>query len=303
MGGKRDARKSENSLLGEGGVIETWLWLRQEVEGCGVQSLAHAQQRSRPVAVLMPSQHPSIRHLSTRIMRSEAEKLLVDLYGDPGGKDVFPKPMPEGEAGDCANGDRRYLWTDAFGVLAYVSLAKATNNPQFVTAAQRLVDAVHEGLGKPRSAQFPMTPDLKGLSPSGYVGLRIGKERARAHTDLGMAYDGMYWHYVDKWLFALLRLGQETGDAARIHQAAAIAKSVFPYFYDPAGGGVRWKINMDASPITSQPAGPSDDTLNALVMYKLIEHAVWLNAFHRCECPARLRACPSLPYTALHCPA
>ena len=29
----------------------------------------------------------------------------------------------------------------------------------------------------------------------------IGKERARAMSDAGMEYDGMYWHYIDKWIF------------------------------------------------------------------------------------------------------
>ena len=38
-----------------------------------------------------------------------------------------------------------------------------------------------------------------------YCGLRIGKVRERAESDAGMTYDGLYWHYVDKIVFALAR--------------------------------------------------------------------------------------------------
>ena len=70
-----------------------------------------------------------------------------------------------------------------------------------------------------------MTPSFD--SPTGFVGLRIGKETSRPVTDYGMRYDGQHWHYIDKWLWALQRAG-------RGEEAIAIAQTCFPYFFDSA---------------------------------------------------------------------
>jgi hypothetical protein len=105
-------------------------------------------------------------------------------------------------------------------------------------------------------------------TPHGYVGLRIGKERARRVSDAGMTYDGLYAHYVDKcvttnpstpsiqshpiadptnsspqtqthdrWMFALLRFGQtcgHLGDVAAaeryLSQAEQLVQAVHPFF-------------------------------------------------------------------------
>eukprot|EP00732_Lithocolla_globosa_P002601 Lithocolla_globosa_v1_NODE_1756_length_2360_cov_297.175271.p1 type:complete len:264 gc:universal NODE_1756_length_2360_cov_297.175271:1530-739(-) len=110
-------------------------------------------------------------------------------------------------------------------------------------------------------------------SPTGYAGLRIGKLEARLHSDLGMSYDGQYWHYIDKWLFALLRLGEQESYQNRLKEAAEWAKVLFPQFFDHQNGGIRWKLNVDSTPIGLQGtiAFPNDDTLNALIIFTLIE--------------------------------
>jgi len=118
-----------------------------------------------------------------------------------------------------------------------------------------------------------MKPDP--LSPTKYAGLRIGKTRAvKGQTDFGMKYEGQYFHYVDKWLFALLRLGQESNNYSRVHQAACWAKVLFPHFFDSVNGGIRWKLNIDSTPIQyNTTSSPNDDTLNAFIIFSLIEQA------------------------------
>src|SRR5829696_1525189 len=73
----------------------------------------------------------------------------------------------------------RYLWTDAFGLVLYVSLYHELREERWLDEAERLVADVERVLGRPR-------------------GLRIGEAPDR---------DGQYFHYLDMWLFALARLG------------------------------------------------------------------------------------------------
>lgn len=74
----------------------------------------------------------------------------------------------------------RYLWTDAFSVVLYVSLFHSTQDERWLDAAQTLVVDVDSVLGRPR-------------------GIRIGEAPDR---------DGQYFHYLAMWLFALARLGE-----------------------------------------------------------------------------------------------
>ena len=222
------------------------------------------------------SNHPS----PTKNPTEAALWLLDSVYGSVDSPD-FPLPMPSEEAGLCYDGyQRRYLWTDAFGVMAYISLAeqaKENGNTEqqqkYQQAADKLITVVHDCLGKPRSNKEndQMEPDT--TSPTGYVGLRIGKVSSRKVTDYGMRYDGQYWHYIDKWLLALSRAGHT-------HDGIAIAKSVFPYFFDagPQGtghhGGIRWKLSVDATPppeLQYSRSGANDDTLVALIVFSMLE--------------------------------
>jgi len=202
-------------------------------------------------------------------------RLLDSVYG-PIQSSNFPLPMPCNEAGLCADGkQRRYLWTDAFAVLAYLSIADRYEKEGNLALAQEyrqasytLIDVVHECLGKPRSNKNNDKMSLDPSSPTGYVGLRIGKVLTRNETDSGMTYDGMYFHYLDKWLLALTRAG-------RINDGVRIAKSSFPYFYDDGfhtKGGIRWKLSVDGTtPPGRNYATPNDDTLVGLVTFSLLE--------------------------------
>ena len=211
---------------------------------------------------------------------AEPIALLDSVYG-PVESPHFPAPMPANEAGLCADGyQRRYLWTDAFGVLAYTTIAQEyqkqgnTNEYQkYKQAAETLIATVHQCLGTPRSSSSKSDDQMQRdpKSPTGFVGLRIGKTESKKITDYGMRYDGQYWHYVDKWLLALARSGH-------VQEGIQIAKSCFPYFFDagPDGsghaGGIRWKLSVDATPPSSlQRANASDDTLTALIVFSILE--------------------------------
>jgi hypothetical protein len=210
---------------------------------------------------------------------NKALSLLNSVYGpiDDNNSNVtnFPLPMPSNEAGLCHDGyQRRYLWTDAFGVLAYTSIAEMyeMNHDKekanmYRHACDKLIRTVHECLGTPRSntnKDDVMKID-NTCSPTGHVGLRIGKIHSRKITDYGMEYDGQYWHYIDKWLLALARAGH-------VKEGIDIAKSCFPAFFDVDNGGIRWKLSVDSTaPPSLRHAGPSDDTLVALIVFSILE--------------------------------
>lgn len=70
----------------------------------------------------------------------------------------------------------RYLWTDAFGVINFITLAKETSSPIYLTLAKQLANTVHSVLGRTRdgAARLPLATDEKPLRG----GLRIGKMEA-----------------------------------------------------------------------------------------------------------------------------
>ena len=204
----------------------------------------------------------------------KALSLLNSVYGPINDNLTnFPLPMPPDEAGLCYDGyQRRYLWTDAFGVLAYTSIAemheinedKVTANT-YRRACDKLIQTVHECLGSPRSNDKDDAMKNDPSSPTGHVGLRIGKLDSRKITDYGMEFDGQYWHYIDKWLLALARSGH-------VNEGIHIAKSCFPAFFDAGHGGIRWKVSVDSTaPPSLRRAGPSDDTLVALIVFSILE--------------------------------
>jgi len=70
---------------------------------------------------------------------------------------------------------QRYTWTDAFGVVLFVSLYAELGKPHFLDEAEWVVSDVDRVLGRPR-------------------GIRIGEAPDR---------DGQYFHYLAMWLYAL----------------------------------------------------------------------------------------------------
>jgi hypothetical protein len=116
----------------------------------------------------------------------QAITLLDSIYSSLDSSD-FPLPMSPEEAGPCtcisnAIPQRRYLWTDAFAVLAYQTISDVYSSRGHVqeanlytNAADKLIDTVHNCLGKPRSGREEDAMKPCKISPTGYVGIRIGK--------------------------------------------------------------------------------------------------------------------------------
>ncbi|MFZ5669017.1 MAG: hypothetical protein ACOY4K_05960 [Pseudomonadota bacterium] len=137
---------------------------------------------------------------------------------------------------------RRYLWTDAFGLVLLVSLYRWSGDPDWLDRAEALAGDVDRVLGRPR-------------------GLRIGEARDR---------DGQYYHYLAMWLFALARLGEHRNGYRE--RALAIARDIHPAFVLP-GLGVVWKMREDLSgPYPGYGLGAMD-AFNGYVVYRLIDEA------------------------------
>lgn len=216
-------------------------------------------------------------------------KLTRLVYGEhrgAGTKPFVPKPLPAGEAAVAPGGQSRYLWTDAFGVLNFVTEAARCaeagdeeGREDALSAAEALVETVCAVLGRPRSSDLPMTRSprepLRGARDEGadgsgearpaerYRGLRIGKRLASAASDPGMALDGMYFHYVDKFVFALARLGDALGGAetkrgARIvAEACAIVQDVHDLFVERA------EASEASEPLRRTTLGGMENATNA----------------------------------------
>ena len=139
------------------------------------------------------------------------------------------------------NGER-YLWTDAFGVVLYVSLFHSTQDERWLDAAQTLVVDVDSVLGRPR-------------------GIRIGEAPDR---------DGQYFHYLAMWLFALARLGEIEPEYRQ--RGVALARDIHRAFVLP-GRGVVWKMQEDLSePYPGYGLGAMD-AYDGYVSYRLLDEA------------------------------
>ena len=137
---------------------------------------------------------------------------------------------------------RRYLWTDAFGLVLYVSLYRETGEQRWLDSAEALVADVDRVLGRPR-------------------GYRIGEAPDR---------DGQYFHYLAMWLYALACLGDH--DPLYRNKGIRIAKDVHGPFVIP-GMGVIWKMQEDLSaPYPGYGLGAMD-AFDGYVSYRLLGEA------------------------------
>lgn len=159
----------------------------------------------------------------------------------------------------------RYLWTDAFGVINFITLSKEKNDSGYLVHADRLSRTVHDVLGRTRdgSARLPGASDENPVGG----GLRIGKEDAG-----GSDGDGQYHHYLTLWMFALNRLSLATKDPTYNDQAIALAKAIHPkFFLDRSSPSPRmvWKIAMDMSKPLVYSQGNLDPLDGYMVFRKL----------------------------------
>ncbi len=180
---------------------------------------------------------------------------------------------------------RRYLWTDSFAVCNFLELFRLTGDESFKSLALTLVDQVHETLGRHRGDDsrhgwISGLNEDEGRKHPTAGGLRIGKALQERQPDepfderLEWERDGQYFHYLTKWMHALYRVGQVTGNDAFHFQARELAQAIHGRFtYWPGGRGPRrmyWKMSIDLS----RPLVPSmghHDPLDGLITYSELQ--------------------------------
>lgn len=134
----------------------------------------------------------------------------------------------------------RYLWTDAFGVVLFVSLYHETGESVYLDRAEAVVEAVDEVLGRER-------------------GYRIGEAPDR---------DGQYYHYLAMWIFALTRLGAVRPSYRE--KALEVVREIHDPFVNPERG-VYWKMKEDLSgPYPGVGLGALDP-FHGYVVYRLLD--------------------------------
>ena len=133
----------------------------------------------------------------------------------------------------------RYLWTDAFGVVLYISLYNKTNNSAYLDKAEFLIKEVYRVLGRKK-------------------GLRIGEESDR---------DGQYFHYLAMWIFALTCIGEIKPGYK--DEAVNLVKQIHSRFVIP-GRGVIWKMEEDLSGAYPGYGLGAMDAFDGYVAYKLL---------------------------------
>ncbi len=136
---------------------------------------------------------------------------------------------------------KRYLWTDAFGVVLLVSLYEELGDEVLLDRAQWVVGRVDRVLGRAR-------------------GIRIGEAPDR---------DGQYYHYLTMWMYALEQLGRHLPEYH--DQAVALVGEIHRPFVTP-GRGVNWKMTDDlSSPYPGYGYGVVDAFLGYAVYRQLDE--------------------------------
>jgi hypothetical protein len=221
--------------------------------------------------------------VATRLNRFE--KSMESLYGSFSNiKDPEQWTPPPNSGGHCG----RYLWTDAFGVVNFLTLhqehakiaaaagsaSASGSNPgpgintadKYLILARRLVETVHDILGRTRDSKARL-PGATDENPLG-GGLRIGKL-----DETGVDGDGQYHHYLTIWMFALNRMSLATGDPLYNRQAVALAQAIHPRFFvnrTSTRPRMVWKMSMDlATPLV--PSEGNLDPIDGYVVYRLLQ--------------------------------
>ncbi len=154
---------------------------------------------------------------------------------------------------------QRYLWTDAFAVQNFLALSTILNDMTFLEYARKLIDEVHQTLGKfapddPREGWINELSDRQGSVHPTRRGLRIGKKKLeRKRTELfdsrkEWGSDGQYYHYHTRWIQALLQAAEHLHDDELIKHAAELSLAG-RFFIERSDGQLHmhWKMSVDLS--------------------------------------------------------
>ncbi|TFK49004.1 hypothetical protein OE88DRAFT_453149 [Heliocybe sulcata] len=176
-------------------------------------------------------------------------------------KSWVPPPAIGGHRG-------RYLWTDGFGVVNFISLVRLTADTYYLTLAERLIERVHDVLGRTRdgSRRLPGATDEEPLKG----GLRIGKIK-----ETGPDGDGQYFHYLTVWMFALNRMWLISEELKYNDLAIQLARAVHPAFVvdrDSTRPRMYWKMSMDLSRPLVRSEG-NLDPIDGYVVYSRLQRS------------------------------
>jgi hypothetical protein len=170
-----------------------------------------------------------------------------------------PPPMAEGHRG-------RYLWTDAFAVINFITLSKECSDTKYLGLAKRLIHTVHETLGRTRDGTARL-PGATGEDPL-KGGLRIGK-----HQATGSDADGQYHHYLTIWMFALCAMSIVSNEKWYNDRAISLAKAIHPHFMvnrDSSRPRMFWKMSVDLRTPSVETEGNTDPILG-YVIFNLLQ--------------------------------
>jgi hypothetical protein len=185
--------------------------------------------------------------------------------------------MTRFEEATAARAGRRYLWTDAFAVCAWIALGETDR-------ATALVDAVHGTLGRhrpddPREGWISGLDEETGAEHPTAGGLRIGKplpERPAGEPyDPLMEWerDGQYFHYLTRWVRALRRTAEATGDPRYDRWGAELARVAFRRFgygIGPVPNRLHWKMSIDLARPLVPSMGQHDPLDGYVTMAELV---------------------------------
>ena len=182
---------------------------------------------------------------------------------------------------------RRYLWTDAFAVCNYLTLLRRTGDPRFRDLSIRLMDRVHQVLGRHREDDrrrgwISGLDEEEGRRHPTAGGLRIGKELNERRPDepfdarLEWERDGQYYHYLTQWMHALGRAADVLGEPHCHTWAIELARAAHEGFTDtPVPGAparMYWKMSIDLSrPLV--PSQGAHDPLDGFVTFCSLQAA------------------------------
>ncbi len=180
---------------------------------------------------------------------------------------------------------RRYLWTDAFAVCNLLELYRQKGEEEYLHLARQLIRQVHLVLGTyryddTRTGWISGLAEEEGAKHPTIGGLRIGKRQAERGVNdpydehLEWERDGQYYHYLTKWMHALLCMSLATREQRYHRWAIELASAAYHKFsYQPhpqAAKRLYWKMSTDLSyPLVSSSG--QHDPLEGLLIYCELE--------------------------------
>ncbi|MCO4756136.1 MAG: hypothetical protein KC478_16765, partial [Bacteriovoracaceae bacterium] len=175
---------------------------------------------------------------------------------------------------------RRYLWTDAYAVENFMELGRRLNDQHYTEYALDLIDDVHYKLGRfdpkdSRKGWLSGLEDGQAKRRPVAAGLRIGKPKLERGPDEKINYatewdrDGQYFHYLMRWVQALLKTGEATRDGRYHFWAADLCSVAAKAFIQTKDGELwmPWKLSVDLKRALVPTMGahdPLDGYLTAL---------------------------------------